>query len=596
MEDLKERLQKAEQTSEEYRKQLHVLQVRLDESQKNQARLEEGFHERDEKIEELESEKKESLRQKRELEVIYETERVASMKEMEEAKAREEEFHGIIKHLKETTPQRDLRGGLEDEPRPIMSSRPSSLRSTPSPSLENGHFAPSASLQRSDSRASSKLVLQKDKVIESLRLELAEAQIKLVELENMGGGHTQELERSLLEAKVTNARLIEDNESFQLLLSERTLNGDFVASNLFRPSSALSGRPLSEAAPGSSLAEELETFAGEESESQRRLEVEISSLKDHNKALTLYVSSIIERLLQHDDLESILDKTPNLMAGPGAASARFANANTEKELPPPPPVKDSAAPSFLQRARSVIAPGNTRPRPRPTSQVPASSTTIPTISTLAPEATQFPLSRSSSTLPPNGSLHHRRVNSEWTPAIAVNTIASNAHHSGPPLVSGQISPRPNSYFAPLPITVHPNATARIPSGSSIPTISEHREHDNVSVHKEYNGPPSSNSNSNRDSRGDSSVSSAGDRTSVSSGGSASNTSDLDAFAESPPRSLASANERPGGAVFMGSKMRPLRLVQETAEADEVARKRANRGSWMGWFNKGKAEEGVNVGG
>ncbi|KAK5239271.1 hypothetical protein LTR16_012106, partial [Cryomyces antarcticus] len=124
MEDLKERLQKAEQTSEEYRKQLHVLQVRLDESQKNQARLEEGFHERDEKIEELESEKKESLRQKRELEVIYETERVASMKEMEEAKAREEEFHGIIKHLKETTPQRDLRGRLEDEPRPIMSSRP----------------------------------------------------------------------------------------------------------------------------------------------------------------------------------------------------------------------------------------------------------------------------------------------------------------------------------------------------------------------------------------------------------------------------------------------------------------------------------------
>ena len=39
----------------------------------------------------------------------------------------------------------------------------------------------------------------------------------------------------------------------------------------------------------------------------------------------------------------------------------------------------------------------------------------------------------------------------------------------------------------------------------------------------------------------------------------------------------------------GNKMRPLRLVQETEEAEGAARARnkANRGSWvMGWFNKG----------
>ena len=64
-----------------------------------------------------------------------------------------------------------------------------------SPSLDGNSFAPPSSLQRSDSRNSSKLILQKDKLIESLRLELAEAQIKLVESENQGGGRLQEVER-----------------------------------------------------------------------------------------------------------------------------------------------------------------------------------------------------------------------------------------------------------------------------------------------------------------------------------------------------------------------------------------------------------------
>ena len=38
-------------------------------------------------------------------------------------------------------------------------------------------------------------MMQKDQLIESLRLELAEAQIKLVEMENRGGDRMQELER-----------------------------------------------------------------------------------------------------------------------------------------------------------------------------------------------------------------------------------------------------------------------------------------------------------------------------------------------------------------------------------------------------------------
>ena len=70
----------------------------------------------------------------------------------------------------------------------------------------------------------SKQVMQKDQVIKSLRLELAEAQIKIMELDTDGGGRVHELEKRLLETRIENARLMEDNESFQLRVSEMTLN------------------------------------------------------------------------------------------------------------------------------------------------------------------------------------------------------------------------------------------------------------------------------------------------------------------------------------------------------------------------------------
>ena len=47
-----------------------------------------------------------------------------------------------------------------------------------------------------------------------------------------------------------------------------------------------------------------------------------------------------------------------------------------------------------------------------------------------------------------------------------------------------------------------------------------------------------------------------------------------------------------GAVMKQNQLRPLRLVQAQSQDDEDARKRANRGSWMGWF-KGSTLEAQN---
>ncbi|CAK4031707.1 Hypothetical predicted protein [Lecanosticta acicola] len=587
LEELQQKLQQAELSYEESQKQAAVLQVKLDEARKEQGMLEEHVHEHTERINDLENEKRESVRARREMEQIYESERAAAMKEKEEAVAREEEMQLAMQRMKETLAQREMRAGLDDERRPMLSRHSSHGRSTnpsPNPETSDRQFAP-PSVQRSDSssRSNSKLVNQKDKIIESLRLELAEAQIKLVEVENRGGGHMQELQKQLYDIKMNNARLMEENESFQLLLSEKTLNGDFLrppSTNISRPRSRSPDAGDASHTGGASLADELESHDESEGDDDyRRLRAEVNSLKDQNKALTLYINNIISRLLQYDQFEQILDKTPELMAGPpNPASRRYQESDTDKELPPPPPEKDEQPAGLLQRAKSVLG---GKPKPRPMSQqinpeqvekpLPTPRLDEPSRHEDPQTAPSVPLGRANSK---RGG--HRRANSEWPAASVVTSMYRGPQTSlGGPLSPGLTSPtNRNSFFA-----------GRVPSsGSNVPTISE------FAADKENSGPQ-------RDSK----ISATSNRNSMSaSPANLSGPAGLDGAPDgvvsgiatersnpsSPPRSTTSNDkDKASGAIMMGSKPRPLRLVQEAAEEDQ-ARKQSNRGSWFGFMNKG----------
>lgn len=591
LDELQEKLQQTEHSWEDSQKQAAILQAKLDEARKEQGILEESVHEHTERVEELENEKRESVRARREFEQIYETERVSAMREREEAQLREDEMRTSLQRMKETLAQREMRAGLDDDRRPSMS-RASSLARSPgngSPSPDAGQFAPPSSLQRSDSRNSSKLVMQKDKIIESLRMELAEAQFKIVEVENMGGGRLQEVQRLMYETKVQNARLMEENESFQLLLSEKTLNGDFAQSELLRiPSNGGSRPPSRHPQAGTSLADELEAHSDEEggSDDKRRLQAQADGLKDQNKALTLYINNIISRLLQHEQFEQILDKTPDLMAGPAAYTRRLAAekaAEADKDLPPLPPPKDGDGgeqqeqpTGLLQRARSVMG----GKRPRPMSQVVASTTH----SSIAAEdlklnenpdtAPRVPIGRSGST---RGG--HRRANSEWTGAASVVTSMYRGPQAG---FTGSTSPglssptQRTSFFA----TSQPLGLGARSASGNVPTLSQ------GSDPRKENADPSHRDSKVINPHRTSVISSATDSDSQLPPDS---TPEVLSNPSSPPRSTSSSGDggprNPGGAIMMGSKMRPLRLVQEANTQDEAAKKAANRGSWFGWMNK-----------
>lgn len=529
VEEFRQRVQKAETVSENYQRQLQVMESRLNELLLEHGKLEDRLHEREEKLTKLQDQEKITARQRRDMENEFDSERKAVLRDQLEQKAVEEELRAANKRLKDNLAGRDL------EPR--------------TSSLESGREdsnSSASSHQPSSPRENSQDAIQKEKLIDSLRLELTESQIKIMELENVGGTRLQELEKSMLETRITNARLMEENESFQLLLSEKTLNGDFTKTEVMQPSTGLG-----------SLAEELESAEGE-SENYRRLELEAKSLKDQNKALTLYIENIIGRLLSHKEFENVLEKSPDLMSSITQPNAGPKAGNKDKELPPPPPEKENeVAPSLLQRAKSVVS-GPRRPRPM-SFMASSAAATIPADDD-ASKNSSVPMSRSQS----GRQESHRRSQSEMPMAVPI----VNQMYRGPPSTGsgGPLSPGispgasvvRNPFFAPATGTPSPNPTSRTASGSR---FSQER-------------PGSSSNSTYSDRSGDLS---AKDKT-------------------------KSGYTNYTGAVMTQNRLRPLRLVQENREmgsggdesikADEVsARKKANRNSWMpGWFNRAKEDE------
>lgn len=392
--------------------------------------------------------------------------------------------------------------------------------------------------------------MQKDKLIESLRLELAESQIKLVEMENKGGGRQRELEKELLEARMANARLMEDNESYQLLLSERTLNGDFTKGDFMREVNPDNSEAKESSGGLGSLADELESVdARVETDDTRKLESEIKMLKDQNKALTLYIERIISRVLQHEGFETILDKNEN------DPPAKQQAADSNKDLPPTPTEKDDASqPSFLQRARSVVGgPGPSAPRPprsRPQSMMPPPTTAASAI-TVPPTAHENPNTAPSIPLGRAGSVRgHRRARSEQTDIAAAAVVGQmyRGRNSGGPISPTMMGPgnRQSAFSG----TSYMSGSGRAPSLSSQPERSRLSSSDSVTS----------------DPIADTASTGA---------------------TSSSPRSSSGMNNYTG-AVMTQSKLRPLRLVSETKaaiEEEEAARKKANRGSWIPWFNR-----------
>lgn len=369
---------------------------------------------------------------------------------------------------------------------------------------------------------------------------------------------------------MANARLMEDNESYQLLLQEKTLKGDFGTSDFSYMGGAAANQDALNALEGrsgggTSLADELSEATEGEGEGQgqgdnsRRLETELRSLKDQNKALTLYINRIIERLLQHQDFEHILDQ-----------SSDFKAPNTNKELPPPPSNKQATGPWLLQRAKSMAvgATSGSKPRPRPMSVMPSASTNSALNNPDTAPSIPIGLTRSTSVR------RGRPMSEQYTGGGGVGAAGIvNAMYKGMG-ADGPLSPTlrgSQAFFA-------------SPSSSSVAggANGNSKRASSGGVGGASGNFPGMRSETSSTS-GDESVanaSSSGDVTTPPS--------------QSPPRAHHQAGAGDKATTLAGNKPRPLRLVQENADA-KSADTAAKRSSWVAWAFGNKKDEAGPLG-
>lgn len=105
---LKEQVDRAEQASEQYRKQLEIMQRRLDEAAAEQTTGEERDYKRQTEIDRLRAEIRDSARERRELESTHEHERKLFEQERERQSGRELELQDKVQRLSETLRTRGL--------------------------------------------------------------------------------------------------------------------------------------------------------------------------------------------------------------------------------------------------------------------------------------------------------------------------------------------------------------------------------------------------------------------------------------------------------------------------------------------------------
>ncbi|KAH0843690.1 hypothetical protein AYO21_05476 [Fonsecaea monophora] len=524
--DLQEQVQRAEQASERYKKQLEVMQQRLDETSQAQMALEERDLQKQTERDRLKAEIRDLNRQRRELEIEHEEHQQLFLQERERQMKKEAEQQATINRLNEAL---RLQG----------TERLNASRSAGMAEFQAADAKTDGDGSRSEHAANlAHSLQQKDETINALRLELAEAHLKLTQQEHVGDGRLLELDQAISEMKMQNAKLKEENESFQMLLSEKTLKGTFMHHE----------HTYDEPSAMSTLAEELESSEAQEStdglnEVYKKLEGENKSLRDQNKALTLYIDKIIGRLLSHEGFEHIIQDKDDAHPAP-------TKSYTEKALPAIPDQQAAGsstvagvATGLLQRARSVVSRPGAKARPMSYAQ-PAS--TGPTANENPDTAPSIPLNRG-----------HRRARSDQAQADMAAAAVVQQMNRGSPMRTASGNPM-SPGIRPL--------SPQLPQGRT----------------SYFGGPSNSTTTRTPSASGTRGGSSANSITSDSHSDEQRSTTDAGSMTAQMSRETQVQGSIPG-AVMKQNQLRPLRLVQEQTASEEEMQKRANRNSVWGWF-------------
>ena len=483
-------------------------------------------------------------------------------------------------------------------------------------------FAPPASLPPQDLEEELEKFRLRNKDLDQIVTNFKDEKLEWIVKNAEGTNERSRLEEKISTLERTVERLNDENENYQVMMQQKTLNGEVLNADFMQTSeSTISGKALA------SLADELEAADDEDDEAetgsivekddkisqlQATVKRQTQTLKEQNQAIkdltaenndlhatkkaqTQYINNIITRILQFGDLQDVLNVNPDEAAK--AAEAHKAKLNMQKELPAPPSGRsssDSGSDRLPALAEGGIAgyirrnmPSVRRSRPSSTVITPSPNqqpwdSLMTRSDQISPMPTPLPSNQ-------NGSIHtapsiplpqgrgHRRTLSEQsndlptvTPAPAA-LVVNNMYRPSPPGSPGGTTNR-TSYFP-------PTAMSRALSGISTENkgLSTPRSSSAASTPSQAMQPPSYDSSRNPSGTYTASTLSTTVYDSIDG--------DDAKSVMGPPRNAAGMTQYTS-AVTTQKGMRPLRMVQEKHDV-EAARKKANRQSWFGGMFGGK---------
>ena len=120
VEELRQQVQKAEMASEQYQKEVEMLQMRIQEVVGERNTLEDQILQKNADTDAVHDEARDIMRQKKELEQAHKVEKELILKEREDHINKEQELQGIIQRLNETIRQKEMRSHVDGD-RPALS-------------------------------------------------------------------------------------------------------------------------------------------------------------------------------------------------------------------------------------------------------------------------------------------------------------------------------------------------------------------------------------------------------------------------------------------------------------------------------------------
>ncbi|KAG0217121.1 hypothetical protein B0O80DRAFT_500338 [Mortierella sp. GBAus27b] len=298
-----------------------LAQQEMTAARNDQARLEEKMYSLDQSLADARKEILRLQRAKRDVDREYEKDTIAFERERSQWADRESELSRSLKFA--TRPLIVQAPKKEKEQRRLSIVKESSdshlLDKEPGEAEPADALPPQIQQQIAENNAAQTRALRAhEKMVTELRRQIISMNQDMIETKQMSRLRESELQDEINQAHEMNRNLMEENESFQLLLHEKSMNGEFMQTSIMKNTDYDDdpiGTPTSIRNGTSNLADELgkalsQLQYGPSSEELlaqvNALEEENKTLKEQGKALNVYISKILTRIMELPQMTPIL--------------------------------------------------------------------------------------------------------------------------------------------------------------------------------------------------------------------------------------------------------------------------------------------------